>query len=161
MKEEFKTDGLIENISNNQIFFDYTILKKNAVVPEVLQRKIAHFILQEDQVDKVFTRAQLENGEYTSGIATLIQKGYNQKRSGDVIVVMDPATISYSKTGSTHGSGLTYDTHAPLLFFGHGIQKGSTTQETYIPDIAPTISALLGIAFPNGATGKVLSFVLE
>lgn len=161
VKEEFKVDGLIENISNNQVFFNYDTLKKNAVIAEELEKKIAHFVLQENQVDKVFTRTQLESVAYVSGIAALIQKGYNQKRSGDVAIVMDPAIISYSKTGSTHGSGLTYDTHAPLLFFGHGIQKGSTTQKTYITDIAPTISALLGIAFPNGATGNVLPFVLE
>ncbi|WP_438711372.1 alkaline phosphatase PafA [Aquimarina muelleri] len=161
VKEEFRAEGLIENISNNQIFFNYEILRKNKIMPEDLQKAIAHFVLQEDQVDKVFTRNQLENTEYSSGIAALIQKGYNQKRSGDVVVVLDPATISYSKTGSTHGSGLPYDTHAPLLFFGHGIKKGSTTQKTYIPDIAPTVSAMLGISFPNGTTGDVLSFVLE
>ncbi|PKV52709.1 putative AlkP superfamily pyrophosphatase or phosphodiesterase [Aquimarina sp. MAR_2010_214] len=161
VKAQFKVDGLIENISNNQVFFNYNILKKNAISAENLEKALAHYILQENQIDKVFTRNQLETGEYVTGIAALIQKGYNQKRSGDVVYVMDPATISYSKTGSTHGSGLAYDTHAPLLFFGKGIQKGSTTQETYIPDIASTISALLGITFPNGATGKVLSFVLE
>ncbi|WP_103863645.1 alkaline phosphatase PafA [Aquimarina sp. I32.4] len=161
VKKEFGVGGLIKNMSNNQLFFNYEKLKENKIVPELLQRTIAHFVLQEKQIDKVFTRHQLETGEYTSGIGALIQKGFNQKRSGDVMIVLDPATISYSKTGSTHGSGLTYDTHAPLLFFGNGIQKGSTTQETYITDIAPTISALLGIAFPNGATGKVLSFVLE
>ncbi|WP_082994954.1 MULTISPECIES: alkaline phosphatase PafA [Aquimarina] len=161
VKAQFKVDGLIENISNNQVFFDYNMLKKHTISAEKLEKALAHYMLQENQIDKVFTRNQLETGEYVTGIAALIQKGYNQKRSGDVVYVMDPATISYSKTGSTHGSGLTYDTHAPLLFFGQGIQKGSTTQETYIPDIAPTISALLGIAFPNGATGKVLSFVLE
>ncbi|MBG6131134.1 putative AlkP superfamily pyrophosphatase or phosphodiesterase [Aquimarina sp. EL_43] len=161
VKAQFKVDGLIENISNNQVFFDYNMLKKHTISAEKLEKALAHYMLQENQIDKVFTRNQLETGEYVTGIAALIQKGFNQKRSGDVVYVMDPATISYSKTGSTHGSGLTYDTHAPLLFFGQGIQKGSTTQETYIPDIAPTISALLGITFPNGATGKVLSFVLE
>ncbi|WP_148639410.1 alkaline phosphatase PafA [Aquimarina longa] len=161
VKDKFKVDDLIENISNHQIFFNYENLKKSGIIPQKLEQSIAHFILQEDQVDKVFTRSQLQNTEYSIGIAALIQKGYNQKRSGDVVVVMDPATISYSKTGSTHGSGLMYDTHAPLLFFGKGIQKGSTTQKTSIPDIAPTISALLGITFPNGATGDVLSFVLE
>ncbi len=161
VKNEFKAEGLIENISNNQVFFNYEALRKNKVISADLQKAIAHFILQEDQIDKVFTREQLENTEYSSGIARLIQNGYNQKRSGDVVVVLDPATISYSKTGSTHGSGLPYDTHAPLLFFGHGIKKGSTTQKTYIPDIAPTVSAMLGISFPNGATGDVLSFVLE
>ena len=45
--------------------------------------------------------------------------------------------------------------------FEKGIKKGSTMQHTNIPDIAPTISALLGISFPNGATGKPLEFVLE
>ncbi len=161
VKTKFKADGLIENISNNQVFFNYEVLSKNEVRAQELQKAIAHFVLQENQIDKVFTRSQLEFGNYTAGIAELIQNGFNQKRSGDVVIVYDPATIMYSKTGSTHGSGLTYDTHAPLLFFGQGIKKGSTTVETKITDISPTISALLGIAFPNGATGDVLSFVLE
>ncbi len=161
VKEEFKVEGLIENVSNNQVFFDYETLKKNKIISEDLQKTIAHFMLQEAQIDKVFTRSQLETVHYNTGIAARIQKGFNQKRSGDVIFVLDPATISYGSTGSTHGSGLIYDTHAPLLFFGQGIQKGSTTQKTHITDIAPTISALLGITFPNGATGDVLSFVLK
>ncbi|GAA4271364.1 alkaline phosphatase PafA [Aquimarina gracilis] len=158
---KFDVKDLIEHISNYQVFFNYNTLKESKIASGDLQEAIAHFLLQEPHIDKVFTRKQLESTNYTSGIATLIQKGYNQKRSGDVIVVLNPATIAYSKTGSTHGSGLTYDTHAPLLFFGQGIKKGSTTHETHITDIAPTISALLGIAFPNGATGDVLSFVLE
>ncbi len=161
VKKSYKVDGVIENISNNQVFFNYEVLRKNTIKPEELEKTLANFILQQKHVDKVFTREQLQSGNYTMGIAELIQKGFNQKRSGDVIVVLNPATISYSKTGSTHGSGLTYDTHAPLLFFGHGVQKGSTTVKTVIPDIAPTIAALLGITFPNGSTGKVLPFVLK
>ena len=33
--------------------------------------------------------------------------------------------------------------------------------KTEIIDIAPTMSALLGISFPNGATGDVLEFVVD
>ncbi|WP_299442678.1 alkaline phosphatase PafA [uncultured Aquimarina sp.] len=161
VKERFKVDGLIEKIANDQVFFAYDVLDKNNINAQDLQKTIAHYILQYDQIDKVFTREQLLTGTYTEGIAALIQKGYNQKRSGDVIFVLNPATILYSRTGSTHGSGLNYDTHAPLLFMGKGIKHGSTTQKTTIPDIAPTISALLGITFPNGATGDVLPFVLK
>ena len=84
-----------------------------------------------------------------------------KKRSGDVLLVLKPGFISYGKTGSTHGSPQIYDTHAPLLFFGKGIKKGSTVERTEIPDIAPTISALLGISFPSGSTGKPISAVLE
>ncbi|AXT56504.1 alkaline phosphatase family protein [Aquimarina sp. MMG015] len=160
-KRTFKVNGLIEKVANDQVFFAYDVLEKNKINPQELQKAIAHHILQYDQIDKVFTREQLQMGTFTEGIGALIQKGYNQKRSGDLVYVLDPATIAYSRTGSTHGSGLNYDTHAPLLFMGKGIKQGSTTTKTTIPDIAPTISALLGITFPNGATGDVLSFVLE
>ncbi len=78
-----------------------------------------------------------------------------------MIYVLDPAVISYSLTGSTHGSSFNYDTHVPLLFFGNGIKKGETYKKTHITDIAPTMSAILGISFPNAATGQPLEFVLD
>jgi len=33
--------------------------------------------------------------------------------------------------------------------------------KTVISDIAPTISALLGISFPNGSVGMPLGFVID
>ncbi len=112
-------------------------------------------------IAKVYTATAMNSTDFTAGIEALLQNGFNQKRSGDVIIVDDIAHIAYSKTGSTHGSGLNYDTHVPLLFFGKGIKHGETVDKTVIPDIAPTISALLGISFPNGATGQPLGFVID
>ncbi|MBL4887244.1 MAG: alkaline phosphatase family protein, partial [Flavobacteriaceae bacterium] len=68
---------------------------------------------------------------------------------------------SYSPTGSTHGSANTYDTHVPLLFFGAGINQGSSSRYAKIIDIAPTISSLLGMVFTNGSTGDVLSEAID
>jgi predicted AlkP superfamily pyrophosphatase or phosphodiesterase len=76
-------------------------------------------------------------------------------------MVPDASYISYRKTGTNHGSGFSYDTHVPLLFFGKGIKHGQTFQKTDITDIAPTMSALLGISFPNAAIGEPLEFVLD
>lgn len=112
-------------------------------------------------MNQVYTRAQLEATSYTEGMAAAIDHGFHQKRSGDVVVLLEPSVISYSRTGSTHGSGHNYDTHAPLIFFGNGIKSGSSLERTEIVDIAPTISALLGIPFPNGSTGKPLEIVLK
>lgn len=154
-------EDLIEDISNYQVFLSYTAIAEDAVDEEKLQKDIANFALQYDQVDKVFTRAQMQQADYTTGIGSLIQEGFHQKRSGDVFMVLDPSVISYGKTGSTHGSGLNYDTHAPLIFYGKGIKKGKTYSKTRITDIVPTISALLGISFPNSMTGEIISEVLE
>ncbi|HEY9185544.1 MAG TPA: alkaline phosphatase PafA [Salegentibacter sp.] len=161
VSEEFGEDGLIMNVSNGQVFFDYDKMKEAGVEAENLEKTIAAYILKQEQIDKVITRSELTAGSYTTGIQALLQNGFNQRRSGDVLFVLNPATITYSRTGSTHGSGLTYDTHAPLIFYGAGVKQGSTTQRSEITDIAPTVSALLGIAFPNGTSGKPLFMMLD
>ncbi len=159
--EEFDEEGLIMNVSNGQVFFDYEKLNEAEVDAGTLEKTIVAYILKQEQIDRVITRSELTAGSFTTGIQSLLQNGFNQRRSGDVLFVLNPATITYSRTGSTHGSGLTYDTHAPLIFYGAGVKQGSTTQRSEIPDIAPTVSALLGIAFPNGTTGKPLFMMLD
>lgn len=161
LSEKFGSTDVILTTSNNQIFINYDEVEKNNFSREELQKAIAHFALQYDQVNRVFTREQLESTSYTAGIAAAVDNGFHQKRSGDVVLVLEPSVISYSRTGSTHGSGQNYDTHAPLIFYGKGIKRGNTLERTEIVDIAPTISALLGISYPNGSTGRPLLMVLE
>ncbi|MBE7641077.1 alkaline phosphatase family protein [Salegentibacter sp. BLCTC] len=158
---EFGKDNLIQDVSNGQVFFNYKKLKEANISSEELQNSVALFCIQQEQIDKVITRKQLLGANFSSGIRELIQNGFNQKRSGDVVFVLNPATIVYPKTGSTHGSGLTYDTHAPLIFFGAGVKQGSTTERSEIPDIAPTVASILGIAFPNGTSGRPLHKMLD
>ena len=93
---------------------------------------------------------------------SLIQKGFNQKRSGDVVIALNSGWIEWnSPTGTTHGSCFSYDTHVPLLFWGKGIQQGVSDEYISICDIAPTVSTLLGISFPNGCTGQPIRSITE
>jgi arylsulfatase A-like enzyme len=116
-------------------------------------------------IDKVYVTNGINQMNGSTGyLEELLQNGHNQKRSGDILFVFDPYVLkeaSWNTTGTDHGTALNYDTHVPLLFFGKGIKHGQTLQRTNIIDIAPTMSALLGISFPNGATGQPLEFVLK
>ncbi|MFD1063823.1 alkaline phosphatase PafA [Winogradskyella litorisediminis] len=159
--EKYGTTDIVENISNNQIFFNKAKLKELGFDLHKVEQDLVDEQISYPNIAKVYTATTMNSTNFTTGIEALLQNGYNQKRSGDVIIVNDIAHIAYGPTGSTHGSGLNYDTHVPLLFFGKGIKHGETLQKTVIPDIAPTISALLGISFPNGATGMPLEFVLD
>ncbi|GGD87076.1 alkaline phosphatase PafA [Planktosalinus lacus] len=154
---------LIEKIQSNQVFLNKEALKTKNLKSEDVQQTLADFILTYPQIDKVFTRKNLEGNTYNRDTGYLVQNGFNQKRSGDLVFVLDPAVIStwYENGGTTHGSGFTYDTHVPLIFFGNGIKKGHTYQKSEITDITPTLSALLGIARPNGSTGRVLTELFE
>lgn len=161
VSETYGSDEIIENISNDQIFFNRPLLKNLEIELDDIQEDVAHFMLLDPSIERAYTATQMWEQEYSRGLPYILQNGYNLKRSGDVLFVLKPAVISYSRTGSTHGSPQIYDTHTPLLFFGKGIKKGATVSRSEIPDIAPTIAALLGIAFPNGTTGKPLTAVLD
>lgn len=161
LKYKYGTTDMVKNLSNYQLFLDHRILSNLDIDIVIAQEEMAKELLSYEGIGQVYTGHQMWANEYTRGIPYILQNGYNQKRSGDVLIVPNPGFISYGKTGSTHGSPQIYDTHAPLLLFGKGIKQGSTVNRTEIPDIAPTISTLLGIAFPNGTTGKPIGEVLE
>lgn len=161
LKEEFQREDLIKMVFG-PVYLDHEAIRSAGLTRAHVEQRIADFLLTQERISKVFTRSQLEQTQLTSGLASAIQQGFHHKRSGDVIFVLDPGVIGSSlRTGSTHGSGYNYDTHVPLIFYGTGIRHGQTTQRSEIVDIAPTISALLGIQFPNGATGKPLSIMLD
>lgn len=157
----FGTTDIVKNFSNYQFFLDHKVINNLGLELEEVQEIIAKEVLGYAGVGRAYTGQQMIKNQYVSGVPYILQNGYNQKRSGDVLIVLKPGTITYSKTGSTHGSPQIYDTHVPLLFYGKGIKKGHTVARTETPDIAATIASLLGIAFPNGATGSPIVKVLE
>lgn len=161
MEKRFDADDLIENISNNQIFLNREKIAELKLDLGDVQQAMVNEIIAYDHIDKAYTGMSMTIAYSNFGIEELVQNGYNQKRSGDVIYIYDPSVLSYGRTGSSHGTSFNYDTHVPLLLFGKGVKHGSTLKRTVITDIAPTMSALLGISFPNGATGQPLDFVLE
>ena len=161
LESKYGTTDIVEDVSNNQMFFNKTKIKELGLNIHEVEQALVDEQISYPNIAKVYTATTMNSTSFTTGIEALLQNGFNQKRSGDVIIVDDIAHIAYSKTGSTHGSGLNYDTHVPLLFFGASIKQGETYKKTVIPDIAPTMSALLGISFPNGSTGEVLGFVID
>ncbi len=162
IQNKFKLSGLVENISNEQVFLNRKlILAKGLDLGEV-----ADFVAQElvnfPTVYKAISGNNLQKSYIGDGILGRLQRGYNQKYSGDILYINMPSYISYGPTGSTHGSGYNYDTHIPMVFFGNGIKSGGSSKEYYpIIDLVPTISRALDISLPNGSSGKIISEVLK
>ncbi|MBJ2175444.1 alkaline phosphatase family protein [Aureibaculum sp. A20] len=159
--EKYKSDDLIEDISNFQIFLNKSKIKELKLEANEVAQSLADEVINYKGISRAVTARTMQTTNFTEGIMHFLQNGYNQKFSGDVLLVPNPATISYSKTGSTHGSGYNYDTHVPIIFYGKGIKQGSSKSLVNITDIAPTMSSLLEITFPNATSGKVIQEVLE
>lgn len=158
---KFQSEDLILNISNFQIFLDKEKIKELKLNESIVSQTIADEAIKFKGIYKAVTARTMQTTTFTNGILNSLQNGYNQKFSGDVLLVPNPSTISYPKKGTTHGSGYSYDTHVPIIFYGNGFKHGSSKKKYEIIDIAPTISNVLQIEFPNGNTGKIVAEALR
>ena len=157
----FNSKELIENISNYQIFLNQEKIEALGFNKNTVAQRLADEVLSFDKIYKAVTARTLQTTNFTEGIMHALQQGYNPKFSGDVLMIPYPATLNYSRKGTSHGSGYSYDTHVPLIFYGNGIKKGVSKKIYKIIDIAPTISNLLKIEAPNGTSGNIIDEVLK
>lgn len=162
-KKHFKDDAIIENISNYQIFLNKSKIDSLGLNLRTIENELADRLIDFDKVYKTIPGHVLRESEFNNGLKSLVQKGYNQKFSGDIVIIPTPSVLGsgYKKTGTSHGTGYSYDTHVPLIFYGKGINKGISKKFTPITAIAPTIANLLQIEFGNGNTGAIIEAALK
>ena len=152
--QKFGEGEWILNFSNEQVFINHQLAEERNIPVETIQRALADFLLRFDGIKEVYTSTDMKRQEYTAGGKALLQMGFNHKASGDLLLILEPAWLSSSWKGTTHGTGYTYDTHVPVAFMGWKVKSGSSSRYVSITDIAPTLSMLLDIRLPNGATGQ-------
>jgi predicted AlkP superfamily pyrophosphatase or phosphodiesterase len=154
-------DTLVLAYTNQEIYLDHKVIAEKNIQRNLLEDEIADFMIRFPGIASCLTAHALKNSSFNSGdMRSFIQNGYMPKRSGDVMITLQPAWIESEKqTGTTHGSAYSYDTHVPLLWYGWNIHPGSTTDLIHTIDIAPTISMMLNIPFPNGCTGKPIPVI--
>ncbi|WP_035076433.1 alkaline phosphatase PafA [Anditalea andensis] len=144
----------ISNVSNEQIYLNKDLAKEKGLDLEEMQKDLAEFVLRFDGIKEAYTASDLKRMSYTEGRKHLLQMGFNHKASGDVMMVLEPGWLSSTWKGTTHGTGFNYDTHVPVIFYGWNVPQGESAAYCTITDIAPTLSMMLGIRLPNGASGS-------
>lgn len=125
------------------------------------QNDAAQFLLQFSGINNTVMAHTLQTNEFTQGILHKFQNSFNPKRSGDVFINLEPGWIEQNSQTSVSGSLYKYDTQVPLIWYGWNL----TPQEIHTPisttHIAPTISKLLNINFPNGSHGEPIFEIIK
>lgn len=150
-------DSLILKMVNQQLFLNESRIAALKLDRAMVEHKLADYLLSIKGVAEAYPSEVLRYENFTdNSFKYLIQKGYNHVRSGNVAFSYNPAWMEYMSKGTTHGASYSYDTHVPVIFYGAGISKGSSVKKVNVVDIAPTVSMMLHMSFPNGTTGKPL-----
>lgn len=168
LQKYFPGSDLIEDMSNNQVFinqnaFGKTDPKASGIDLIVATELISKYLMATEGVANVYPEHILRQSDYEEGgIKGMVVRGFHPKRSGDLAYVLEPGWFdAYRIQGTTHGSPYSYDTHIPMLFFGNGIRQGWTANYHRVTDIAPTLSVIMKIKFPNGCTGQPVTEALK
>jgi predicted AlkP superfamily pyrophosphatase or phosphodiesterase len=154
------TADYVQTFSNYQIYFNRAALERDGVSAEEIERVAGEALLTVPGVSRYFTRTQLLAGAVSpsDALARRVLHGYNQKRSGDVVVIQESYKyISSATSGATHGTPYAYDTHVPLVIMGGGLTPGRYLNPSTPADIAPTLARVLNVEPPSNATGRVLA----
>jgi arylsulfatase A-like enzyme len=163
----FPGRDLVANVSNEQVFLNHEAFqgtpKSSGLDFFIVAELIGKYLMTHDGVANYYTEGVIRQGRYDEeGLKGMFVRGFHPKRSGDVVVVLEPGWFETNyPQGTTHGSPYPYDTHVPVLFYGKGVKKGSSTRYHPITCISPTLVMLLNITFPNGSTGKPVSEMFE
>ena len=141
---------------NKQIYLNRNLIEDTKLNLSEVQDVVSKFILQFNGVSNTITSSVMDKTHFNTGMFSYMQNSYNQKRSGDIFINLEPGWVENNKNSTFANSAYKYDTHVPLIWYGWQIKKGSISNLINIEDIAPTISNLLEIPLPNGCTGKII-----
>ena len=162
LKEKYGKDNIIKDLVNYQVILNQALIDSTEFLNKAdITEWIIGYLKFNPAVSNVFELDNLLLTPLNSKQKEMITNGYNATRSGDIQIILKPGYYEGGNTGTTHGLWNPYDAHIPLLFYGWGIKHGSTNRETYMTDIASTITALLHVQMPSGNVGHVIEEVLN
>jgi hypothetical protein len=143
------------------LYLNLAALRRRGVSVEEAERVAKEAVQRVPGVQQAVTATELA-GQRGQGAHSNAERSFFPGRSGNIYYQLLPYVIPQERPeGTTHGAIWPYDTDVPLLWFGAGIVPGSYAGIAMVRDIAPTLSALLGIPAPSGSEGRVLNEILR
>ena len=126
---------------------------------------VAWALLRHPRIAASSSAYRLMNCATSNPLKQAMARGWMQGRCGDILFALQPGYIIWNADephkGSEHGTAWNYDTHVPVIFMGQGIEPGEVLRRTDITDIASTVAAILGMALPNAAEGRIVTEALQ
>ena len=143
------------------LYLNLPALRQRGISIEAAEATARDAVKSVNGVHQALTATELQ-GQQNSGMVSGPVLSFYPARSGNVYFELKPYVLpAKDPTGTTHGSPWSYDTRVPLLWFGSSIRRGIYRAPVSMVDLAPTLSALLGIEKPQAAKGRVLQEMLR
>lgn len=132
-----------------QIYLDRTLIEKKKIPLKEIQDKVAGFLIEFEGVTRVLTAHSLANGS-SAGAELLCQNAYSQKRSGDVLYILQPSWIPALKDREDGYARYSKRCKVPLYLYGAGV-PADWKEECRMTSLLPVLCDILHIPVPYTA----------
>lgn len=154
-------ENVLISFDNNNVHLNPDVMRNLKLDEEEVLQTLSDYFMEKSYIKRVYTEEDILEGNPADPFAAMFFNGYDRKQNGQLIVLPESGTMFYKKTGTTHGSTFTYDTHVPLLFYGWNIPSGRSSKKYSITNIAPTLSQKINISLPSGTPAEILPEILD
>ena len=152
---------LISYVGDNNIYYNHQLMDSLHVSSENLTTIITNYFEKLPFILQIVENRKAAYAPLPQIAREKIVNGYNAQRGGDLMILTKSGVVDGYPTGTSHGVLYNYDTHIPFLMVGNGVKQGVVNKPTYMTDIAPTITTLLGIQMPSGSIGTPVVEILK
>jgi len=156
----------IKNVAKNffrpYLYLDDDVIKAAKQDQSTVAQAVADALTQMEGIALAVAGSALGTMQDTP-LLRRIGNNSHPARSGDIYVVQEPYWFLFEKgpIAVMHGSPWRYDTYVPIIFSGPEIAAQTIHRTVHPVDVAPTLSAYLGIKPPASSIGEPLNEVLQ
>lgn len=171
LQERYGRSDLILGPSHPYLYLNVDAIGAAGLDAREVERFVAAEVTKLPAITRAFPRGDLSAGRAPQdALFESARRSFHPERSGHVHLVQPPYWFMHStdeaeKMGlpslaAIHGSPWAYDTHVPIVFAGHRVRAQKVGRNVGPHQIAPTLSAYLGVKPPSGSAGALLVEVL-
>lgn len=156
--EMFGSSDVIKDFFRPYLYIDNAVINKLGLDKADVVNRLGEALAKIEGIAAAVPAARAaDHGEQA------VAHNHHPTRSGDIYVYPEAHWFFFDRgpIGVMHGSPWAYDNHVPLIFAGPGVTTGTTARLVHPIDVAPTLSALLGIPPPAAAQGNALAEAIE
>jgi hypothetical protein len=160
-RERFGIEGISRFYYRPYLYLDSEKIESKGLNVNEVQAQLAAWLSEEPGIAQAIHRDGLD-GPQATPMRQRVQRNFHPARSGDIYIVQDAYWFHFDRgpVAAMHGSPWSYDVHVPILFAGPGIERRIVTRRVHPVDVAPTLSAYLGMTAPGSASGTILTEII-
>lgn len=156
---QYGQEKWVTTYSDGAFYLNAKLITEKGLSTTEMRNKAAEFLLQMSGVGRTHTYDQLIT-EKKLMIDEVVYQSFHAKRSGDILIELEPGWVEELNNGELR-TRPTKSRDLPIVFFGGGISAKTVKHSYQLIDIAPTISTILHMSYPNGTIGTPIKEIFE